>query len=531
MPTDTYINLRAFVDELVRCGMRQAVTSPGSRNTPLLLTLAREERLTAYSHIDERCAGFFALGAAKASGLPVAVTCTSGTAAANLVPAVIEAHEARVPLIVLTADRPPELRDIGAGQTIDQIKLFGSAAKWFVEVDEHPATPDRVRWMRQLACRAFWTAIGGRPGPVHLNVTLREPLVVSGPIPAPPPGRADGRPWITREFDVFHPGGGKRRSRAIVVAGAGAGDGVAEACAAAGVPLLADPLSGARRGAAAIAHYDAFLRGSWEHAPDLIIRVGDLPTSKPLRQWLAGLDADQMAVDPYGAWQDPTQSVSAIASSMPQLEPADPAWLETWRAADARAARAIDATLGDALNEPQVARIVAAEAGATVVVASSMPVRDVETFAAPDGAEVIASRGANGIDGTVSTAYGVAATGARTICLVGDVAFAYDIGGLLAARRLGLDVTFVVVNNDGGGIFHFLPVAGEGAEFAEHVATPHGLDFAHAAALYGLEHSVATTPDELRAALGRPGIVEVRTEREANVALHRAVWDAVRAAF
>src|SRR3954471_18820341 len=185
--TDTYLCLRAFVDELARCGAREACTSPGSRSTPLVLTLARDPRLRATSHIDERCAGFFALGLAKASGVPSILACTSGTAAANYAPAVIEAHEARVPMLVLTADRPPELRDIGAGQTIDQIKLYGSAAKWFLEVDDHPATHERIRWLRQVACRAYWTALEGRPGPVHLNFSLREPLVLDDPLPAGEP--------------------------------------------------------------------------------------------------------------------------------------------------------------------------------------------------------------------------------------------------------------------------------------------------------------------------------------------------------
>src|SRR5438105_11942634 len=178
--TDTYMLLRAFVDELTRCGMRAACTSPGSRCAPLVLSLAAEERLRCFSHVDERCAGFFALGLAKATGLPVAVACTSGTAAAELLPAAIEAREARVPLIVLTADRPPELRDTGAGQAIDQLKLYGTAVKWFFEVGDHPATAERVRWMRTLACRAFAAASAWPPGPVHLNFPLREPLVPTG---------------------------------------------------------------------------------------------------------------------------------------------------------------------------------------------------------------------------------------------------------------------------------------------------------------------------------------------------------------
>src|SRR3954447_25852751 len=197
--TDTYLCLRAFVDELARCGAREAVTSPGSRSTPLVLSLARDPVLRATSHIDERSAGFFALGVAKASGVPAVLACTSGTAAANYLPAVIEAFEARVPMLVLTADRPVELRDLGAGQTIDQIKLYGRAAKWFQEVDDAPATAARLRWLRQLACRAVFTAVSGRPGPVHLNFALREPLILDAPLPADEPGgggRPGRRPWV-----------------------------------------------------------------------------------------------------------------------------------------------------------------------------------------------------------------------------------------------------------------------------------------------------------------------------------------------
>src|SRR6478735_6956541 len=323
--TDTYLCLRAFVDELARCGLRDAVTSPGSRSTPLVLTLARDPRVRASSLIDERCAGFFGLGLAKASGVPAVLTCTSGTAVANYAPAVIEAWEARVPLLVLTADRPPELRDIGAGQTIDQLKLFGSAVKWFVEVDDHPASPARVRWLRQLACRAFWTAVEGRPGPVHINFSLREPLLPDGEDGVPEveivPGRAGGRPWVTRPRTLRESARPlmdgleeelRERERVLVVAGRAERDprlGAALAAFAekAGAPLLADPLSGARRGAAAIAHYDALLRNpefAEAQRPDLVLRVGDLPTSKPLRAWLAGLDALQVSFDPEGAWQD-----------------------------------------------------------------------------------------------------------------------------------------------------------------------------------------------------------------------------------
>jgi 2-succinyl-5-enolpyruvyl-6-hydroxy-3-cyclohexene-1-carboxylate synthase len=559
--TDAYLGLRAFADELARCGLEHACTSPGSRSTPLVLSLAREPGIRSTSHIDERCGGFFALGLAKATGRPVALACTSGTAAANYAPAVHEAHEARVPLLVLTADRPPELREIGAGQTIDQVKLYGGAAKWYLEVDDQPATPERMRWLRQLACRAYWTALDGRPGPVHLNFSLREPLVLDEPLPAEEPGgggRAGGRPWVTRPR--AQPAAGEAlieglravldaHPRAVMVAGRSERDpGLGAALAALAdqlaLPLLAEPLSGARRGRAAVAHYDALLRDpdfAAAHAPELVLRFGDLPTSKPLRQWLHGLDALQISFDAEGAWQDPAGRVGTIVTADPRvLAPQKPRtdrdWLDAWRGADRAAAAAIAATLSE-LSEPRVAAELGVRlpAEATLVVASSMPVRDVETFFPARDAppRVLSNRGANGIDGTVSTAFGVAATGVPTVLLIGDVALAHDVGGLMAARRLGLPLVIVLLNNDGGGIFHFLPVEREGADFEQHVATPHGLDFAHAAALYGLGHVRVTSPEELREALDgalaadSATILEVRTERAGNVTLHRRVWEAV----
>jgi 2-succinyl-5-enolpyruvyl-6-hydroxy-3-cyclohexene-1-carboxylate synthase len=563
---DTHLLLRAFVDELARCGVREACTSPGSRCTPIVLALARDERLRCFSHIDERCAGFFALGAAKATGRPVAITCTSGTAAANLAPAVIEAHEARVPLVVLTADRPPELREVGAGQTIDQIKLYGSAAKWFFEVGTHAATPERARWMRALACRAVWTAAEGRPGPVHLNFALREPLVAPADLGEDPqPGRGNGRPWVLRSTPGEDTAAGGRAlavvardaRRPIVVAGrAEPGlEAIAAACERLGWPLLADPLSGARQGGAAIAHYDALLRIAAfadERRPDLVIRCGDLPTSKPLRAWLDGLGegVTQLALHPHGAWQDPGASVEVVLAADPartltsaaeHVGSADPEWLAGWLRADATAATAIDAVLTDGgeLSEPLVARELGARlpASATLFVASSMPVRDVECFTAVrgDAPRVLCNRGANGIDGTVSSAFGVVATCSpdRVVVLIGDVALAHDIGGLLAASRLDLALTIVLLNNDGGGIFEFLPVAGERDMFEQHVATPHGLNFAHAAQLYGFDHRRAASVNELREHLSANGrtIIEVRTERAANVALHRRLNAAVAERF
>jgi len=554
VPRDTYILLRAFVDELVRCGMRAACTAPGSRSTPLVLSLVRDERLRCYSHLDERVAGFFAVGLAKASGLPVAVACTSGTAAVELAPAVYEAREARVPLVVLTADRPPELRDVGAGQTIDQLKLYGDAAKWFVEVGTHEATPARLRWIRTLACRAFWTATTGRRGPVHLNLPLREPLVLDEGETLPPDdsGRPGGRPWVVHAQAAAQPAqvtfGG---ARGVIVAGRDERHpalpaALARAAERCGYPLLADPLSGARRGGAAVAHYDALLRDeafAAAHAPDFVLRVGDLPTSKPLRQWLAGqADAAQVRLDPEEGWQDPdgvveTMLVADPVATLDALDAsADPAWLRSWRVADGAAARAIAATLGDALSEPLVAAQLGADlpATATCFVASSMPVRDVETFwpARDAPPRALSHRGANGIDGTVSGALGAAAGGAGpVVLLIGDVALAYDLGALASATRLGLSLTIVLLNNDGGGIFSFLPVARERDAFEEHVATPHGLDFARAAALYGCAYTRADDPAAVRTALDAAGdgvaLIEVRTDRDENVALHRRVWAAV----
>jgi 2-succinyl-5-enolpyruvyl-6-hydroxy-3-cyclohexene-1-carboxylate synthase len=579
--TDTYLLLRAFVDELARCGMRAACTSPGSRSAPLVLTLAREPRLRCFSHVDERCSGFFALGLAKASGLPVAVACTSGTAAAELLPAAIEAREARVPLLLLSADRPPELRETGAGQTIDQLKLFGSAAKWFFEVGVDDASSERLRWMRTLACRAYATALEGRPGVVHLNFPLREPLVIGEPLLEDQTGRAGGAPYVTRPAARPHAGGQaaalrrlvEESRRGVVVAGrhergpasgeGSLGQAAAEFCAAAAWPLLADPMSGARRGEAAIAHYDAILRSEPFAAsvqPDLVLRVGDLPVSKPLRTWLSGLtEARQVALDPEGSWQDPASVLAAAlaldpASALSELSGsarlplAEADWLAGWRSADERAAEAILGVLdGHQLSEPAVA----AELGvllpqaATLFVASSMPVRDIETFwpVRADAPRVLCNRGASGIDGTVSSAFGAAANDSGPVVLLtGDVAFAHDIGGLLAARRLGLKLTIVLLDNEGGGIFDFLalsraPMALEQDIYTRHVATPTGLDFAGAAALYGLSHERVQDVPGLRAGLERAlastgsGIVEVRTDRAANVELHMRAWDAVARAL
>jgi 2-succinyl-5-enolpyruvyl-6-hydroxy-3-cyclohexene-1-carboxylate synthase len=546
----TYAPLQAFVDELARCGMTHAVTSPGSRNAPLALTLAGDPRLRAVSVLDERSAGFFALGMAKSTGRPVAVTCTSGSAAANLLPAVVEAHEARVPLLVLTADRPPELRDTGAGQAIDQLELYGSFAKWFVEVGNFSPGREAAVHFRALACRAWHTALGGRPGVVHLNFPLREPLA---PVPeqldaADWEGRPDGGPWVqlhapasTPPADLVDGMAARVRSvsRGAIVCGS-AGEEVAESvaslAAATGWPVLADPLSGLRCGphdrSHVISHYDVLLRSdAWAaaHVPELVLRLGDTPTSKPLRAWLAR--ASQLVVDPHAVWHEPTRVAETIVQAAPgplcaavaeavSAEP-DQQWLRGWREAD----DLVPAALADAAAnfEPHawVAAVEAAPPGALIWVASSMPIRDVESFlpSLEKPLTFLSNRGANGIDGTVSSAAGAAlATGRPVVLLIGELALLHDIGGLLAARRAGAELTIVCANNGGGGIFDFLPVAGAANPelYEEHIVTPSGVDLERVAALADMPYA-----NEIGAG---PGLIEVRTDRAENVAQHRALF-------
>lgn len=532
---DTHRLLRALADELARCEIAGVCTSPGSRSTPLVLALTADRRLACHSHIDERAAGFFAVGLARATGRPAVLACTSGTAAANYLPAVIEAREARLPLIVLTADRPPELRDNGAGQTIDQVKLYGSAVRWFQELDMGDATPERLRWIRQLACRSVAES---RSGPVHLNVQLREPLVPDRPIVEESlEGRADGAPWTltpvaspdTTALAAWLEG----REQGVIVAGE-CGELDASALGEAlGWPVLADPQSGCRHGGAAIAHYDLSLR-SETPIPGAVLRVGELPTSKALRTWLAGLQCPQAMVVPHDGWPDPMSVCEARFTARTLPLPAAPSpgdgWLDAWRQEDARVAALIDELLGDTISEPAIAR--EAVAGVrTLVVASSMPIRDVEAFARPAATRVIANRGANGIDGTISTAYGVAAAGEKTTLLIGDVAFAHDLGGLLAGTRLGLELRIVLVDNRGGGIFDFLPVAGIGPAYEQHVATAPGISVASAAAAYGAGYTAVETIAALREALAEEcvgtRILHCRTDRAENLALHRRITAAV----
>jgi 2-succinyl-5-enolpyruvyl-6-hydroxy-3-cyclohexene-1-carboxylate synthase len=535
----TFAPLQAFVDELARCGMTHAVTCPGSRNAPLALTLAAHSDIEAISVLDERSAGFVALGIAKESGLPVAITTTSGTAAANLMPAIVEAHEAAIPLIVLTADRPPEMREVGAGQAIDQIKLYGSYPKLFVEVGNHEPGRATAIHYRQLGCRAYATAGAGRPGAVHLNFPLREPLAPrteGGLEPADWEGREGGRPWTAA---VQAERGARAAAigsvaRGLIVCGGGAGSLAIDALHLGRRlrwPVLAEPTSGVRWGSdsenttSVIAHYDLLLRSERFAAerPDLVIRVGAMPTSKSLRAWLEG--CRQVLVDPYLDWHDPTRSAESIHEALPEVsgDPAPESWLERWRAADA----IVPALLAEA-EEPfePLAYNVLAELADVVWVSSSLPIRDVESYFPRTDRPVrlLANRGANGIDGVVSSAAGASISARGPVHLViGELALLHDIGGLIAARRARAQLAILCVNNGGGAIFDFLPVAEEAdpAQYEEHIATPVDADLATVAALGGLDHHVVASAAEVREHF-RPGtLIELRVNRGDSLRRHR----------
>lgn len=506
------------VDEWVRCGVEHAVVAPGSRSTPLALALWASDELEVHVHHDERAAAFIALGIGKATGVPAILLCTSGTAAVELHPAVVEAHQARVPMIVCTADRPPELQSVGAPQTIDQTHLYGRAVRWFAE----PGVADdttRGTW-RSLAARAF---VEAATGPVHLNLAFRDPLVgepgelparVSLQIPAP---NAPNRYEISA-------------GRGLVVAGGGA-----SLVNDSGWPVLADPPSG-QRTPGAIGAFDALVRTGTMPAPEVVVRVGDAPASTVLAQWLASLDVPQYVFS--STWIDPDRTASFVADATPVLLGGDPAWLATWQEAEAAAQEAIADVLltKPAITEPFVARTVAAHA-TTLVVSSSMPVRDVEWYAEPrDGLRVLANRGANGIDGVVSTAVGVAlALDQPVTVLVGDIAFLHDSNALLGAVAREIDLTIVVVDNRGGGIFSFLPQATslDGETFESLFGTPHDVDLALLASAHGVDTVLVDQPLDLAGALAGDGVrvVLVRTDRQANVAVHDEVHAAVAAAI
>jgi len=527
-----------LVDEWVRWGLTDAVVCPGSRSTPMAVALLEDGRVRVHVHHDERSGAFMALGLARATGRPVVVLATSGTATVEFHPAVVEADLDRVPLLALTADRPPRLRGVGAPQTIDQLDLYGTAVRAAFDAPvPDPSADDR--W-RPLA-RAVWhSATGPVPGPVQCNLPFDEPLLDTR-TELPPPDH-DGHAVVeaTEPFTLPEPLG----ARGVIVAGGAIDDpdAVLALAEATGWPVLADPRSGCRiPHPAVIAHADALMRAEGPHLDtSMVLRFGPLPASKVVNQWLADLAVPHVHIDPRRALDDPHRvvtrrvhmevsdwvaSVLAVASFGP-----DPSWMTTWRAADDAAERAI-AAAGSACSEPGAARAVVANVptGGALVVSSSMPVRDVEWYAAArEGLVVHANRGANGIDGVVSTAVGVALTGRPTALLIGDVAFLHDTNGLLGLDRRGVDLCIVVVDNDGGGIFSFLPQAStlDHDAFETLFGTPHGVDLAALAHAHGLP--VLDAADDtavgvaVAAALATGGvhIVRVRTSRADNVVEH-----------
>lgn len=567
----------AFVEELARGGVRHAVVSPGSRSTPLAVALWREPTIDVTVIVDERSAAFFALGAAQASRAPVAMLCTSGTAAANYHPAICEADESAIPLIALTADRPPELRGIGAGQTVDQLKLYGSSVRWFCEVGTHEADDEGFLHYRSVACRALAAARGEpRPGPVHLNLPWREPLApvqVEDAITASDPlalnGR-DGRPLtavtqIDLEPSAFlldeiagHIGDA---SRGAIVAGRQLDPELREPLAhlarASGFPILAEPTSQLRCGPHDRSHvvsaYDLLLRDEGfarSVAPDLVLRFGAMPTSKPLRSWLAESGADQIAVDPSCGWNEPTNRAAAILRADPtelaagwaaRLEAEERSAPRRWLDAEHAAREAIVSKL-NLLGEPSEPGLHLALGsihcdGDLVYTASSMPIRDQEAFLPPSETDALflCNRGANGIDGLVSSGIGAAhASGRPTTIVTGDLGLLHDIGGLAALREVSTSVRVVVVDNDGGGIFGFLPQtdALSETEFEALLGTPRGVDTAKAAALFDLPHRRLESLEELPEALAAgTGLIEIEVDRAANVALHRDLAKSVSEAI
>jgi 2-succinyl-5-enolpyruvyl-6-hydroxy-3-cyclohexene-1-carboxylate synthase len=550
-----------FADELIRCGLRDAVLAPGSRSAPLAMALFRRAAEPAgprlHVRIDERSAAFLGLGLAKASRRPVVLVCTSGTAAAHFHAAVIEADEAGVPLIVLTADRPPELRGTGTSQTIDQLKLYGGAVRWFSEAGVPEERPGMVRYWRSLASRAWAMASGGAgglPGPVHVNLPFRDPLVPDADTSWPEPldGRPDGAPWTS----VVEPPERDRlvldwTERGVVVCGDGDYDAapLLDLARAAGWPVLAEPSSGARSGPNALSAYGylldspAFVAG---HRPDLIVSAGRPGLSRGQLAFLRGAPGAAGRSGPVpgrhvvvaqgpGRWADPARTASDVAAGV-ELRGSGPgpasAWLAAWQRADAAARRAADGILdADELPaEPRVARDLAAALppGGLLWAGSSLPVRDLDQQMSPRaGLRVLASRGTSGIDGLVSSAIGAALAhqadgGGPAAALLGDLAFVHDATGLmLGPAELRPDLCIVVVNNDGGGIFSMLEQAAFPDSFERLFGTPHGADLGLLTRAAGLPHVLLDKVVGLADALRGNGlrVVEVRTDRAAGAEL------------
>lgn len=574
----------ALAEELARCGINQAVVCPGSRSTPLALALDNERHIRTTIVIDERSAGFIALGMGAATGRPAVVLTTSGTAVANLAPAVSEAAESGVPLIALSADRPPELRGIGAGQTIDQIKAFGDTVRWFCEVGAHDADDAGLLHYRSVACRAVTAATDpARPGPVHLNLAWREPLspvsdptsTVSAESELARHGRGPEQPLSGVTMRSAAPPADvvaalaarlRRAPRGIVVAGrqrdrALAGH-LARLSELTGYPVLAEPTSQARSNAAGealVAGYEWIARYRPRALePELIIRFGEFPTSKALRGWLGNNpNCEQIAVLESG-WNDPATgadtvvraeaaaTAAALADSLAESEgpPTDDEWRTSWLRAGSAVEQAIRATLsanGGAPAEPALHRALARHYGDGDVVytASSMPIRDQEAFlpTLATAPQFLANRGANGIDGLVSSAIGAAVAAGRPVwAITGDLGFLHDSNALLSLGRSATPVRVVVVNNDGGAIFEHLPQSGalDREQFERLFITPAGVDLVALCAAHGVDYVRLDSIDDLnRLDEEVPGscVIELLTDGRADVALRGKVAEATRDAL
>ena len=528
---------------LADLGLRHVVISPGSRSTPLALAFAAESRIASHVFLDERSAGFFALGIAKQSGLPAALVCTSGTATTNYFPAVVEASHARVPLLILTADRPPELRGTGAPQTIDQIDLYGSAVRMFHDVGV--PIDDLAAEAPSLALRAWSAALDAPQGPVHLNFPFREPLAT--PTTAAPP-----TPLMHHRGELQLPpedliGLADRLSgrRALIVAGGRQRPGFAAAAAMfageASIPVVAD-VQCRFPSASTVVFGDLLASGGFfnGHEPEIVVRVGQIPTSRPIWSWLQTTGAEQITIDD-AEWRDPLGTTTTAYRADPALtladlsgrvSPAPVSWLPSWQAADHTVETAVDRVLRTEAfpNEPAIARAVwqSAPSGSTVYVASSMPIRDLDSFSGSvrGDVDVLSNRGANGIDGLLSAAAGAAASdGRRVVVLAGDLSVLHDATALGAIARLELPVAIVAVNNDGGGIFHFLPQADQldSDRFEMLFGTPHGQSLAPIASAFGLPAREVADDQDLRAAItgaDGPMLLEIRTDRISNREVH-----------
>ncbi len=565
-----------LVGELAAAGVHHVCACPGSRSTPLAIELARADAhgIKLWMHLDERSAAFFALGLARTLREPVGLLATSGTAAANFLPAVAEAWLSRVPLVVLTADRPHELRDNGAAQTIDQLALYGHHVKWFFDLPEPDASQlaTQVPHLAALAARAVSTASAEPPGPVHLNWPFRDPLVPArgGNAIEPSPRVRVSNPRLAPHPSLVHELAAALREqpRGVLVVGPQDDPGLAEPlarlAASLGYPILADGLSDLRHGAhdrsLVVDTFDAFLRDAAvaeRLTPEVVVRIGAIPTSKPLLQFLERQKrARHIVVDP-GGWRDPGSQATDLLHVDARLlcealshvlderseSPGDPDWAASWQAIDAAARRAIGAHFAaeKGLSEGKLfARLgQLLPDGALIYAGNSMPVRDLDSFLAQSETRVrcLSNRGANGIDGVVSSALGAAAANTGPVVLViGDVSFYHDLNGLLAAGKHRLDLLVILVNNDGGGIFSFLPQAETDSiegNFELLFGTPHGLKFRPFVEAYGgrferVDDSAAFA-SAVSNGLARGGlqVVEVPSERTRNVLQHRAVWQAV----